>query len=282
MRIAWLLGVPLNRRERRAIKCSGKTIPSKEGGGGSAGEGVLREGRNFKNQEELYSASPAASPMIVLPIIPLLSGITAALLSGNYDTYASTYDSLNGETIASSFGVNDLRKRASNFVRGDVLEICIGTALQSDFYDWTAISSFKGVDSSAEMIKLAQLRLNQLSDTSPIPKDLILHDVKSLPFRDSVFDTVIDTFSLCVVDDPLEVIREMKRVTKPRGKVILVENSRSNIPLLGFFQDVSEPIITPLSKNCRWNTDVPKLAQEAGLSQCELLSYAILNTFIFK
>ena len=212
--------------------------------------------------------------MIIIPpvIVPILSALTATLLNGNgnYDVYASTYDRLNGEKIASSLGVNRLRELASTYVRGDVLEICIGTALQSEFYDWTRITSFKGVDSSAEMLKLAQSRVSQLTDSAKIPRDLILNDVKSLPFKDSEFDSVIDTFSLCVIDDPLEIVREMKRVTKPSGKVILVENSRSTIPWVGFLQDITEPIITPFSKNCKWNTNVPKLAKEAGLSQCEL------------
>ena len=48
---------------------------------------------------------------------------------------------------------------------------------------------------------------------------------------------------------------------------MLLENTRSDNALLGGVQDVLEPLVTPLSKNCRWNTDVPKLAKEAGLKE---------------
>ena len=198
---------------------------------------------------------------------PFVSALTAVLLSGSgeYDAYAPSYDGLNGDRLAAELGVNRLRERAGLVVGGDVLETCIGTGLHSAFYHWTKISSFRGVDSSAEMLKLAHSRIDRLSGSAQVDKVLLLHDVRSLPFEDSQFDTVIDTFSLCVVDDPLQVLREMRRVTRPEGRVVLLENSRSDIPWIGLFQDVTEPVITPLSKNCKWNTDIPKLAEEAGL-----------------
>lgn len=47
--------------------------------------------------------------------------------------------------------------------------------------------------------------------------------------------------------------------------MVLVENTRSDVPLLGVFQDLTEPVVTPFSKGCRWNTDVEQLATRAGL-----------------
>lgn len=47
--------------------------------------------------------------------------------------------------------------------------------------------------------------------------------------------------------------------------VILLENSLSLNPLLAKVQDFTEAIITPLSKGCRWNVNIPALAKEAGL-----------------
>ena len=73
------------------------------------------------------------------------------------------------------------------------------------------------------------------------------------------------TFSFCVFDEPEKVMREMKRVVRPNGKVVLLENSRSTLGPLAAIQDLTEPVVTPLSKNCRWNVNVPKLAKEAGL-----------------
>jgi hypothetical protein len=42
-------------------------------------------------------------------------------------------------------------------------------------------------------------------------------------------------------------------------RIILLENSRSKIPFIGWFQDLTEPFVTPLSKGCKWNVDISKL-----------------------
>ena len=49
--------------------------------------------------------------------------------------------------------------------------------------------------------------------------------------------------------------------------VVLLENSVSTNYVLARLQDATEPIITPFSKGCRWNVDVPSLAQQAGLEK---------------
>lgn len=52
-------------------------------------------------------------------------------------------------------------------------------------------------------------------------------------------------------------------------RVVLVENSISTNKLLASVQDATEALITPLSKGCRWNVDIPSLAREAGLEFIE-------------
>jgi methyltransferase OMS1, mitochondrial len=81
---------------------------------------------------------------------------------------------------------------------------------------------------------------------------------------------VIDTFSLCVINDPLKSVQEMTRVVKPvTGKVVLLENNISKIPLLAAIQNLLEPLVTHMSKDCRWNVDVHELAVKAGLEEIE-------------
>ena len=67
-----------------------------------------------------------------------------------YDAYASRYDAVNGDPV---FGIQRLRGEASQYVEGNVLETCIGTALQSKTYVWDKISSFTGIDESSAMLQ---------------------------------------------------------------------------------------------------------------------------------
>lgn len=64
-------------------------------------------------------------------------------------------------------------------------------------------------------------------------------DATQLPLQSGAYDTVVDTFSLCVIPDPLAALKEMARVVRPAaqgGRVLLLEHSRSSNPLLGAYQ----------------------------------------------
>ena len=203
-----------------------------------------------------------------------ISGSTPAALgdSALYDFYASSYNILDGGRAAEILGLNALRSLSARDATGDVLEVAVGTGLQLDFLDLSnnnsknKIKSVVGIDLSSSMLSEASKKLHQEQGTHEVPSKLLQMDASSMEFSDNTFDTVQSTFSFCVFEEPEKVMQEMKRVVKPGGKVLLLENSISTFKPLAIVQDLTEPLITPFSKNCRWNVDVPKIAEEAGLT----------------
>ena len=152
-------------------------------------------------------------------------------------------------------------------VKGDILEVAVGSGLQQKYYDWNTITSYIGIDLSDEMMSIAGTRIPESNRLSSSFKTM---DAKSLEFPDNTFDSVIDTFSLCVIDDPQQAVKEMTRVVKPKtGRIILLENTLSDNTILGAFQQLTEPIITPFSKGCRWDVNVPQIAKSNGLKLVE-------------
>lgn len=85
-----------------------------------------------------------------------------------YNRFASTYDGLNGGTVASNFGIQSLREEAGHFATGNVLDVAVGTGLQNSFYDWTKIMSYTG-----KLCNHAYSYVCSLSSNIPITQESI-------------------------------------------------------------------------------------------------------------
>lgn len=82
-----------------------------------------------------------------------------------------------------------------------------------------------GLDSSPDMIAAARRR----AKAAGVEIDLVEGDADDLPFPAGHFDCVVSVATLCFVDDPRPTIREMVRVLKPGGRLILGELGRWNL-----------------------------------------------------
>ena len=79
-----------------------------------------------------------------------------------------------------------------------------------------------------------------------IKAQLCLGDVQTLDFPDAHFDEAVATFVFCSVPDPILGLRELKRVIKPGGQIILLEHMRSPQALLGKVMDLVNPLVVRL------------------------------------
>ncbi|GIL79461.1 hypothetical protein Vretimale_18338 [Volvox reticuliferus] len=118
------------------------------------------------------------------------------------------------------------------------------------------------------MLLQARTRVAETPALANLPISFRQADVAALPFPDSSFDSVVDTFSLCVFPDPQAALNEMARVVRPAaegGRVLLLEHCRSDNPLLAAYQDATAGPVAALGKGCVWNQDVEAMATMAGL-----------------
>jgi ubiquinone/menaquinone biosynthesis C-methylase UbiE len=72
-------------------------------------------------------------------------------------------------------------------------------------------------------------------------------DVEKLWFPDNSFDFVVATCVFCSVPDPVRGMKEMQRVCKPSGKVLLLEHMRSENPIIGKLMDWMNPLMVRIS-----------------------------------
>ncbi|GIL46555.1 hypothetical protein Vafri_3532 [Volvox africanus] len=83
-------------------------------------------------------------------------------------------------------------------------------------------------------------------------------------FAPGQFDTVVDTFGLCSHEDPVQALKEMARVCKAGGKILLLEHGRSHYDWLNSKLD-SSAAEHQRKWGCMWNKDILELIQQAGL-----------------
>lgn len=88
---------------------------------------------------------------------------------------------------------------------------------------------------------------------------------EQLPFADNSFDTIVDTFGLCSYDDPVRALRELSRVCKPSGRILLIEHGKGTAQRVNSHLDKWAP---RHAKNwgCWWNRDIRRAVRLSGLS----------------
>jgi ubiquinone/menaquinone biosynthesis C-methylase UbiE len=73
---------------------------------------------------------------------------------------------------------------------------------------------------------------------------LELGDVQHLAYPDSSFDTVTATCVFCSVADPVAGLREVARVVRPGGQILMLEHVRPRNPVLGWLADRLAPVVS--------------------------------------
>ena len=145
---------------------------------------------------------------------------------------------------------------------GRVLEIGIGTGLNLGFYDAEKVSTIVGVDPAAQMQGLARQRAAAID----IPVEMIALELGQIQAADASFDSIVCTFTLCTIPDPLAALQEMRRVLKPGGQFLFGEHGRAPDLKVRVWQDRLTPLWRPLAGGCHLNRDIPALLEAGGFT----------------
>lgn len=139
---------------------------------------------------------------------------------------------------------------------GRVLEVGIGTGKNMAYYPESI--EICGIDLSDKMLAQASRRAKD----QDILIDLMEMDAESLSFKDSSFDVVVGTFVFCSVPDPIKGLKELARVAKPSGKIILLEHVR--LDRWGWLMDLVNPLIRAMV-GANINRNTVENVKQAGL-----------------
>lgn len=155
-------------------------------------------------------------------------------------------------------GMRKLRRRTLQRASGMVLEIAVGTGRNLRYYPRAC--KITAVDASEAMLEVARKKAARQGLTIPF----LVMDAEALAFPDPCFDTVVSSLSLCTFPDPVAALREMARVCRPNGRILLLEHGRSDREWLGRWQDRRADRHAK-ALGCRWNREPLDLVRQAGL-----------------
>jgi len=156
--------------------------------------------------------------------------------------------------------VRKQREKVIPLANGDVVEIGIGSGHNLPFYDQSKISKLTGIDPDEYVWKKSAK--NRAAFHKPLER--LGLSGESIPMDGNTADTVVVTYSLCTIPDPVKALREMHRILKPDGKLLFCEHGRAPDTNVEKWQNRIDPVWRKISGGCHSGRDIPALLRAAG------------------
>ena len=157
------------------------------------------------------------------------------------------------------------RRAAVAAARGRVLEIGVGSGLNFALYG-KQVELVYGIDPSARLLAIASRR----AAASGTPAELLQASATAIPLSDDAVDTIVMTWTLCSIPDPLAALREMRRVLKPDGNLFFVEHGLSPEPSVERWQHRITPAWRRMAGGCHLDRKMDDLIRQAGFDLTNL------------
>lgn len=158
------------------------------------------------------------------------------------------------------------REKIIPLAEGRVLEIGIGSGLNIPYYDAGRVSHLWGLDPSPEMWAIAKRH----ADDHHLEAEFIESGAESIPMDNDSVDTAVVTYTLCTIPDVAQALEEVKRVLKPRGRLLFCEHGEAPDPNVRKWQQRMTPLWQWVGGGCHLDRPIPRLLEESGFRSDDL------------
>ena len=203
----------------------------------------------FERDETEYGSDVATRALSV-------TAVESDFVERVYERLASVYDLTFGPTLHA--GRLHARERMVIAPNDRILEVGVGTGINASLYP--SHCHVTGIDLSTSMLDKARERVARQGLRNI---RLLEMDAANLTFADNSFDIVYAPYLVSVVPDPVRVVKEMRRVCRPGGRIIILNHFRSANPVLSRIERAISPLTVHIGFKA--DLDLPGFLAQADL-----------------
>jgi phosphatidylethanolamine/phosphatidyl-N-methylethanolamine N-methyltransferase len=195
-----------------------------------------------------------------------VTSVDQDLVERLYARFASVYNGIFGPILHA--GRVEAMRELPLATGDEILEVGIGTGLTATLYP--SDCRVVGIDLSEPMLREAARHVESHGRDNV---RLWRMDASSLGFPDQSFDVVYAAYVVSVVPDPVVVLKEMRRVCRSGGHIVLLNHFLSDHPMLSALERWLSHLT--VRAGFRSDLDLSVLLEQAGL---EPVSVRKVNT----
>lgn len=154
-----------------------------------------------------------------------------------------------------------IRSEVCAQLTGDIVEIGFGTGHNLAHLP-DNVTRVRAIDPMMAGRRLAAQRIA----ASPAEVEFVGLDGQHIDLADDTTDTVLCTWTLCSIEDPVAAIREIARVLRPGGTLHFVEHGLAPDAGVRRRQRRWNPIHRRIACGCNVDRDIPALLQAGGIT----------------
>ena len=178
------------------------------------------------------------------------------------------------DTCCSTKPINYQREKIVPNASGTVLEIGIGSGLNIPFYNISKIDKIYGLDPSIQLCKKAIKKAKEIN----MNIDFLFEGAEEIKLKSNSIDTVVITYTLCSIPNPMDALKEIKRVMRSDGNILFCEHGIAPDIKVSKWQNRINPIWGKLFGGCNINRDIPSIIANSGFKVQNLEQMYLPNT----
>ena len=164
------------------------------------------------------------------------------------------------DTCCSTKPIKYQREKIIPNASGKVLEIGIGSGLNIPFYNISKIDKIYGLDPSIQLCKKAIKKAEKIN----MNIDFLFEGAEEITLKSNSIDTVVITYTLCSIPNPMDALKEIKRVMRSDGNILFCEHGIAPDIKVSKWQNRINPIWGKLFGGCNINRDIPSIIANSG------------------